>query len=247
MPSEAVDVDRGQFVGRRLSHVAFVVDLHELSPVGRWATGRRDGRWFERFAEICQGLTSRGRSHPGLRSLANLRFEVSRLLPAVYCQPDIATTPRALQRKLLPHAGHEFGLWRREVSWEGGLSRKSQQSPVASPSAACPPTACPPVAASRGLPTFPFVMRRDGGPELVIRGEHPVIAMPVLPRRRHEVSEPVEELKWGKLDDADGARPRGLPPAPRADPVGGLVLAEHVADAGDATEKRHASRRAALA
>ena len=95
-------------------------------------------------------------------------------------------------------------------------------------------------------------MRRDGGPELVIRGEHPWLvsnrrALPVLPRRRHEVSEPVEELKWGKLDDADGARPRGLPPAPRADPVGGLVLAEHVADAGDATEKRHASRRAALA
>jgi len=25
-------------------------------------------------------------------------------------QPDIATTPRALQRKLLPHPSHEFGL-----------------------------------------------------------------------------------------------------------------------------------------
>jgi hypothetical protein len=60
-------------------------------------------------------------------------------------------------------------------------------------------------------------MGRDGGPELVIRGEHPVVAMPVLPRRRHEGSEPVEELKWGKLDDAADARPRGLPPAPRAD------------------------------
>jgi hypothetical protein len=56
----------------------------------------------------------------------------------------------------------------------------------------------------------------------------------VLPRRRHEVSEPVEELKWGKLDDAAGARPCGLTPASRADPVGGLVLGEHVADAGDA-------------
>jgi hypothetical protein len=32
-------------------------------------------------------------------------------------------------------------------------------------------------------------MRRDGGPELVIRGEHPVIAMPVLPRRRHEIGQ----------------------------------------------------------
>jgi len=36
--------------GSRLSHVAFVVDLHELSPVGRWATGGRDGRCFEKPA-----------------------------------------------------------------------------------------------------------------------------------------------------------------------------------------------------
>jgi hypothetical protein len=122
----------------------------------------------------------------------------------------------------------------REVSWEGGLPHEPQQSAVASPPAACPLTACRPVAASRRLPTFPFVMGRDGGPELLIRGEHPVIAMPVLPRRRHEVSEPVEELKWGKLDDAAGARPCGLTPASRADPVGRLVSGEHVADAGDA-------------
>jgi len=36
---------------------------------------------------------------------------------------------------------------------------------------------------------------RDGGPELVIRGEHPVIAMPVLPRRRDEIRQPIEKLK----------------------------------------------------
>ena len=90
---------------------------------------------------------------------------------------------------------------------------------------------------SRGitrLADIPDRERGDGGPELVIRGEHPVIAMPVLPRRRHKVSETVEELKWGKLDDAAGARPCGLPPASRADPVGRLVSGEHVADAGDA-------------
>ena len=78
----------------------------------------------------------------------------------------------------------------REVSWDGGLSRKSQQSPVVSWPAACPPNACPLGAASRGLPTFPFVMCRDGGPELVIRGEHPWLvssrrAVPVLPRPGH--------------------------------------------------------------
>ena len=33
--------------------------------------------------------------------------------------------------------------------------------------------------------------RRDGGPELVVRREHPVVAMPVLPRRRDELGEPV--------------------------------------------------------
>jgi hypothetical protein len=25
------------------------MDLHKLSTVGRWATGGRDGRWFERW------------------------------------------------------------------------------------------------------------------------------------------------------------------------------------------------------
>jgi len=35
---------------------------------------------------------------------------------------------------------------------------------------------------------------RDGGPELVIRGEHPVIPVPVLPRRRRsEVGQPVQK------------------------------------------------------
>ena len=90
---------------------------------------------------------------------------------------------------------------------------------------------------SRGiapLADIPDRERGDGEPELVIRGEHPVIPVPVLPRRRHEVSETVEELKWEKLDDAAGARPCGLTPASRADPVGRLVSGEHVADAGDA-------------
>ena len=105
--SELVDVDRGQLVGRRLKDIAIVMDLHELTPVGGRAPGRRDGRRLERLAEVCEGLTSRGRSHPGLLPLANLRFEVSRLLPAVSSKPDVAAAHRALERKLLSHPGPE--------------------------------------------------------------------------------------------------------------------------------------------
>ena len=65
------------------------------------------------------------------------------------------------------------------------------------------------------LADIPDGERRDGGPELVIRGEHPVIPVPMLPRRGHEIGQPVQEVKWGKLDDATGARPRGLPPCPK--------------------------------
>ena len=47
------------------------------------------------------------------------------------------------------------------------------------------------------LDDVPDRERSDGGPELVIRGEHPVvIPVPVLPRRRDQIREPVEELKW---------------------------------------------------
>jgi hypothetical protein len=60
---------------------------------------------------------------------------------------------------------------------------------------------------------------RDGAPELVIRGEHPVIAMPVLSRRWHEIGQPVEEVTRREFYDAVLARPHGLAPAPRADPT----------------------------
>jgi hypothetical protein len=51
-----VDVDHGQFVGRSLSHVAFVVDLHELAPAGGRAAGGCERRRFERFAEVSENL-----------------------------------------------------------------------------------------------------------------------------------------------------------------------------------------------
>ena len=51
---------------------------------------------------------------------------------------------------------------------------------------------------SRGIAPLADIPDREGSdgiPELVIRGEHPVIPVPVLPRRRDQIREPVEELK----------------------------------------------------
>ena len=50
--------------------------------------------------------------------------------------------------------------------------------------------------------------RRDGFSQLVVRREYPMIPMPVLPRRRDEIGEPVQKLKRREFDDAVGPRPR---------------------------------------
>ena len=55
----------------------------------------------------------------------------------------------------------------------------------------------------------------------------------MLARRRHEIGEPVEEVKRREVDDAIGLRSRGLAAATGSDPVGGLVSGQRVADAGD--------------
>ena len=82
------------------------------------------------------------------------------------------------------------------------------------------------------LADIPDCQRRDGPPELVIACEYSVIPMPVLPRRRHEIGEPVHKLKRRELDDAIGPRPRKLLAAAGPDPVGGFVPAKHVEDTG---------------
>ena len=67
-----------------------------------------------------------------------------------------------------------------------------------------------PMPAGHGLALLadnPDRQRRDGGPELVIRRKHPVVAMPVLPRRRDEIGEPLQKLKRREFDDAIGSRP----------------------------------------
>jgi len=74
------------------------VDLHELAPVGGRASGGCHRRRFEWFAQVREGLTSRGRSHPGLFPL---------VCPA--CGGDIRlisfiTDPGPI-RKILMHVG----------------------------------------------------------------------------------------------------------------------------------------------
>jgi hypothetical protein len=81
-----------------------------------------------------------------------------------------------------------------------------------------------------------YCQRRDGPPQLVIRGKHPVVAVPVLPRRWDKVRQTIDELIRRELDDAIGPRPRGLAAAAGPDPVGGPngdpVSGEDVADFG---------------
>jgi hypothetical protein len=89
-------------VWRRLNRVAVIMHVDDLAPVGGRAPGGRAGWRFERLAEMREGLISRGRSHPGLHPLANLQFEVSRLLPAV-CP---ASVMNAMSRMSPPHPGH---------------------------------------------------------------------------------------------------------------------------------------------
>ena len=76
---------------------------------------------------------------------------------------------------------------------------------------------------SRGIAPFtdiPDGEGRDGRPGLVIRGVNPVIPVLMFPRWRHEIGQPVQEVTRRELDDAAGARPRGLPHAPRATALG---------------------------
>ena len=97
------------------------VGLNELAPFGGWPAGGRHGRRLERFAEMCQGLTVRGRSHPGLRPLANVRFEVSRLLPAVFSEPDVAAAGGHSSGNSSPTRAISLAQAIREVSCERGL------------------------------------------------------------------------------------------------------------------------------
>jgi hypothetical protein len=79
----------------------------------------------------------------------------------------------------------------------------------------------------RGLPllaNIPDGHRRDGPPQLVVRREYSVIPMPVPPRRRDEIGEPVEKLQRREFDDAVGPWPGGRSRATRVAQVAALRL-----------------------
>ena len=208
--SEAVDVDRGQLVGRHLNRFAVVMSLDELVPVGRWTPGGCNRWGLERFAQMREDFPDR----PRLRNERD--------------QPDVAAARWALERELLTHPGHEFRPRdSRRVVGAGLVMR------VAAVSGAVTVVS---MSAGRDLALLTDVCDRecrDGFSQPVIRGEHTVVAMPVLPRRRHELGEPVEELKRREFDDAIGPRPRGLAAAAGPDPRGGFVPGQQVADFGD--------------
>jgi len=84
MPSEAMDIDVGQLVYPSLKDCPVVVDLHELFPVGRRATGGRDWRRLERFAQMREDPPDRPR-------IGNERDE-----------SDVATTPKGTQQETPP-------------------------------------------------------------------------------------------------------------------------------------------------
>jgi hypothetical protein len=83
-----------------------------------------------------------------------------------------------------------------------------------------------PIPTGRGLALRANVanrQRRDGFSQPVVRREYSVIAMPMLPRRRDEIGQPVQKLKRREFDDAIGPRLRGLAAAAGPHPVGGFV------------------------
>jgi len=91
--------------------------LHELAPVGRRATGGRDGRRFERFSQVRENLSNRPwfdderNQRDAVGDANNLPFpditanELDRLIPSpdtrvlISCTNNFAAAPTALPEK----------------------------------------------------------------------------------------------------------------------------------------------------
>jgi len=172
---------------RRLEDVAVVVHLHKFAPVGGRPAGGRDGRRFERFAEVREDLPDR----PGLGDERD--------------EPDVAAARRAQERKLLPRPRHQLGPRN-----PGGVVRAGLFMSVAAAFRGMSAVRVPACRGISPLADIPDRQSGDGPPQRVIRREDSVIAVPVLARLRDEIGEPVEELKRRELDDAAGPRLRGF-------------------------------------
>jgi hypothetical protein len=110
-------------------------------------------------------------------------------------QTDVAATVRALERELLAYPGQQFRPGNPGGVVRPGLLMCVAAAAIRGLSANGPADSLPAGGGLGPLTNVPNGQRRDGPPQLVIRRKHPVIPMPVLPRRWDEVREPVEELK----------------------------------------------------
>jgi hypothetical protein len=70
---------------------------------------------------------------------------------------------------------------------------------------------------------FPFRQRCDGFPQPVIRGKHPVAAVPVFSRRRHKVRHTIKELTRRQLDHVVVVRIPAFPQSGRHDHFFGIA------------------------
>ena len=88
----------------------------------------------------------------------------------------------------------------RDVSWQRALIR------VAVAFRGMPTDRMPASHGDAPLANVPDGQRRDGPPELVVGCKKSVVAMPVLPRRRHEIGQPIHEVTRREFDEAVGTR-----------------------------------------
>ena len=96
----------GSKVGCDLDDLYIVMHLDEFAPVGRRAASGRRRRRLERLARMCENLASSVRSHPGLRTLANLRF-ASETAPAGGLHSCLRV--KEINRISPPQLGHRRG------------------------------------------------------------------------------------------------------------------------------------------
>jgi hypothetical protein len=151
--SEAVDVDCGQLVWRRLKDVAVVMDLHELAPVGGWAA---DGRHRQHQRQHpCRPSSAPMPTHISVSAEPVLFFTISFSsffytymgYPSRHIQQPNGSLPPYLAVGVHPgfsppDSGDPFQTAPRSPRWLIGLPRPSKPSPAKAFSRPEPPAVC---------------------------------------------------------------------------------------------------------